>query len=685
MQKEEVQFRPQLLKFEEIIKELNGRNMKKANKLIANFSKSKFPKGCPPFLQTAKALELLFEDKYREAVNSARAIEKLQPTNEQIVDILYLIFDLSSREQDSHSLLVRLNKKFPQNLEHMINLLYLNLSLQKFAEAQMVAMSFFKHAKSPAATMVLATCCYLRAKKENSMVSYKLAIGFLDKVDEPFADTVTMKAKSMIELGNVKEALDFWHQESVQKIMSYDPISYKRLEITCYSKLGRNDDVAKVAESFLREINVDSIDEWKLVVKYHQDAQKLIDELYTEKNRGPRLAKIELYIQKGLDILPLLEEYISNYKDKECILGDLRPYLNDEVLSKLTENSNVYIKTLATNKFEVENIDTPKLASVLTQDALRKNDKKQMIEAFNACMKFVNKYDARVSLIRLAGLLGLTVYQNKLWHEQKLEGINYLSLASLYLNDHINNWDFQSLSKQLDQTDDYVLKSLQSFERQLQKSTKTLSFLVLEDAINFKYSIVKNINNYISYIINMWLKMVNNLDTINEFNAERFLDSKAIAELEERRDTTILPIYFRDENIQEMLLPSTSYLLNIFDPVVKALFYLKLSPSKVDEELSRITEPKWQAFTDFVKKGTFSISSDADIYVIGSIALANKIKGGKCSSELVSQLKNKLNEKAEMIKKSLHIEGLPDSIKETIEEQEKHLMFSVASIEKLFS
>lgn len=683
MQKEEVQFRPQLLKFDEIIKELNGRNMKKANKLISNFSKSKFPKGCPPFLQTAKALELLFNNKYEEAVTSAREIEKLQPTNEQIVDILYLIFALSNKEQDSHNLFTRLNKKFPQNMEHAINLLYLNLSMQKYAEAQMTAMSFFKQVKTTPAIMLLATCCYLRAKKENSLNFYKFAIGFLDKIDEPFADMVIMKVKSLIEMKKAQEALDYLHQEKVKEILNYDLISYKRLEIKCYLELGMNDEVGKVAESFLREINVDSIDEWKLVVKYHQNAEKLIDELYTEKNRGPRLAKIELYIQKGLDILPLLEEYISNYKEKDCVLGDLRPYLTNEILSKLTNSSNIYIKTLATNKFDIENIDTPKLASVFAEDALRKNDKKLMIDALNTCEKFSSKYDARVSMIRLCGLLGLTVYQNKLWHEQKLEGINYLSLASLYLNDHINNWDFQSLSKQLDQTDDYVLKSLQSFERQLQKSTKTLSFLVLEDAINFKYSIINNINNYISYIINLWLKMIDNLNTISEYNAERFIDSKKISELEERRDTTILPLYFRDNNLQEMILPSTSYLIKIFDPVVKALFYMKLSPSKVEEELSKITEPKWQAFVDFVKKGTFELTNDIDIYVIGSIALANKINGNKCNKELIIQLKNKLNEKADLIKESLRIDGIPKNIANTIEEQESHLMYAVKSVEKL--
>ena len=132
-----------------------------------------------------------------------------------------------------------------------------------------------------------------------------------------------------------------------------------------------------------------------------------------------------------------------------------------------------------------------------------------------------------------------------------------------------------------------------------------------------------------------------------------------------------------------LILPSTSYLIKIFDPVVKALFYMKLSPSKVEEELSKITEPKWQAFVDFVKKGTFELTNDIDIYVIGSIALANKINGNKCNKELIIQLKNKLNEKADLIKESLRIDGIPKNIANTIEEQESHLMYAVKSVEKL--
>ncbi|KAH0793024.1 TPR-like protein [Histomonas meleagridis] len=654
--------------------------------MISTFAKSKFPKDCPPFLQTARSLEFLFKNQLKEAVLLAREVDKLQPTNEQILDIISLIFSLTNKEKDKYAIFSRESKRFPNKLEVTLEFLYLNLSMSKFAEAQLLAMSIAKQILTDSSYMIVAMCCYLRAYQETPAKSppfFKFTVSFLDKVKTPNVDLAIMKVNSLIELKNYQQALDYLNDESIKKLLDFDHITYNRLKIKANLALGNTDEVAQIAESFLREINSDSLDEWKLVVKYHKDAEKVINDLANPKFRGHRLARIELYLQQKKDITPLIEEYISTFANRPFVFGDLKPYFTDEVLSKLYNCQDTVIQTFATNKFNVDKIDTPKLASILAEDAIRQNDTQKMLEAVNVCSEFETKCDSRIALIRLSGLLGLTVYQNKLWHQQKLEGINYLSLSSIYLNDHIRSWDFKSLTKQLNSTDDFVIKSLQSFDKHLQKSAKTQSYLVVKDAISFKGTIVNNLTKYTSYIINLWFKMLKDINIVCEYYPEEFLEDQLVDTLEERIDYSVLPIYFNDDTLKDKIYPSIRNLINVFDPIVKTLFYIKLNPSKVNEQINRIQNNKeWKLFVDFIQTGKVGdIEDDVNIYVIGSIAIAKKLLNNK--ENIKDKLMEKLKGQAEKLKDKINYQNLPQNIMDTIETQKNNIDEAVKEVEEI--
>lgn len=109
----------------------------------------------------------------------------------------------------------------------------------------------------------------------------------------------------------IEETLKYIKSKEVQDSLSHDPLHRSRLEIKIQTALGNFDAVGEKAAEILDTINADSIDEWKLAVKYYQDIENLIKKHNDGKLRGPQLAQIEHFInQKKFASISLIKELI---------------------------------------------------------------------------------------------------------------------------------------------------------------------------------------------------------------------------------------------------------------------------------------------------------------------------------------------------------------------------------------
>lgn len=688
----EQQFKPYFNKFNEVVTRIQTDEKKRTEKMMRDYAKTKFPKGCPPFLKLAEAYVHLTRHEYEKALAIAREIETTKPTEHIVCYNIIYIMKQCNLGEELLEIYKRLHERHTKETEVLKKIIIQQITLSHFAEAQTTVMQLIRNENSAENMLLAGTCSYFRAKAENSVIFYKMAVMFFDRSKILCQDIIEIKVDCLLAQGLYNEAIAFLQNAECEEKMSHDPISRIRTEMKIYEVQNQFDKVGELAVKFLNTINADSIDEWKLAVKYYPQVEALIQEKIEStkgKFRGPQLAKIELYKEKGQDITPLILEYANKYSGKPFLFGDIRPFLSPEIFSGLKGITDPALHCYINNSYPGEPTDE-RTTAMFAQSLLIKNDKTSFRQACDICAKYPKHPDTRIMLIILAGHLNATVAQLQLWTEQKLEAINYLSLGCFYLNSCINAWDFDSLKKLLSSTESFAFKGYVSFASNIDAAYNNFNFRAMEMANQFRGQLEQNMMLYCAHVVNMWLKFIDSVDEITAFKAEKLISLEKLDQLEIKVDDSVLPQYFNDPKLVELMFPSIKSVTQIFSTVNRVLIALKQNSKDMDsllDELQSIAgNTAWSSFVQYVKSNETTLdfgSTKPDIYVIGSIALVNSIT--KKGSNFNNQLKDLLNSASEQVESSIEINQFPELFKPTAEEQSNRIKDAVAKVQALLA
>lgn len=664
-------FRPQEHKYKEIALVIQSKNFKKAKKMLENFEKTALPKNCPPYFDILRVSLLLEEGKHEDAVVLARKIEQTQPTNQEVLEVLTNAFKQSAQVADAIKMYNRLCDTFPNSTEYLPHALFLTISVGDYENMQKIGLQIAKRIGKSSSYQIGGFCSYARAKHDKNSIFYKFAINLFDKFEATSPDTVELKFYSMMNLNNTSEAMDYLRSETSKKLFESDQLQYHRLEIKGMIALNKFEEAANIAENILETINNESLDEWRLVVKYHSNPESVIQKYLNDRSRGPDIALIELALKNHQDPFPFIKKYIDKYAGRPFVRGDLEKYFTQEILSQLKNVQDLNIKTLATNAPPAE-VSDEFTAILVAQDKIRNN---QFMEAYKTLVPYSTNNTAKFLMMRLSGMIGCTVNQRILWDELKLEGIHYLSLANTYLIDHMYTWNLKSLLTQLTQTYSYTFLGFQQFDMFITQAIFNQNYMAIDDLLEFRESLVRNLTSYFAYILRIWMMMLESIDRITAFKAEKFKTIDELASFEEKVDDSIIVLHYNDQKLKDIIFPTIVPIAKTFNQVVRILFAMKLNPESVDQEIG-LLEPiakntKWEPFVTFVKGGCQDIEErdDLDLYVIGSIAIASRIKG--TNESMKSQVINALVKAQNTLEASLNFDSWPSELQDKIEAQKE--------------
>ena len=628
----EAQLKPIVNKFNKLIDEIENGDPKRALKQVKAFEKTKFPPNSPPFVLTAHAVLHFKKGEYEQAVTLARQVEQEKPTELSVCNNVLHIFKHTNMTDDLQKLYARVREMRPNEPEIVLWDITLYLMLGDFAKAQECAMTLMKMEHKSVAIIFAACCAWLRATGTANPLFHKFAIAFLDKAREIVTpELLEMRIDSMIALGQVNEALQLMETNEVKEKLSYDMLSLLRTQIKAYTKSEDWPRVGEVAAKILREVNDDSLDEWKLVVKYHPQASEIIEEIAkkNEKLRGPQLARIELALKNGQDIVSLVHAYIEKYSGRGHLLGDIRPYLTPEVLAKLPDVTDVSVNCLKKNAFCGEVTD-PRTASMKAEELMIAGKFK---EAAEVCAPYATEPDTRCTLIRLAGLMNCSVAQRELWIDQKLEAIQYLSLSNWWLLDAMRCWDIQAMEYFLEKTSNFLVKGEAAFSGHVTAALNNFNAFTLLMCVRFRQELVNHPMSYMTNILLMWLKIMQGKEEPTLFKLEKIRNAADFSKFVPKFDESAIPLYFSDENLKKRMYPDIVETVQCFSAVMKVVLLLGVNSKISDEELDEctrvVTGTAWEPFAVFVKGGCKQLppAPDAGVVLFGSMALAAKYTG----------------------------------------------------------
>ncbi|OHT08128.1 hypothetical protein TRFO_23496 [Tritrichomonas foetus] len=682
-----VQLKPIIRKFTELLDNIEKGDPKRIPRLMKDFEKTKFPKFSPPFLKTANAFLANRNGETEKAIVLAREVADTKTTEGNICNTLIHIFKTFNESKYLTDVYQRIIDANPNEPDPLLWNLPFQLSISNFVKAQELAMKYVQlsknHIKDKEVSIIFAAVCsYFRAKFDKPMY-YKFAVKFIDSVTYRNPDLAEIKVNSLLNEDpnnrqNFETALSYLQTKEIADMFSYNPLQYLRMLIKIHKALGNNDKIGQLASQILREVNADSLDEWKLVVEHCQDAENIINELASknEKLRGPQLARIELALHQKKDALPFIIEYANKYSEKPYLLGDIKPYLTNDVLPKLADVKDSAIQCLVKNSFTGE-VDGERTANMRAQDLLRKNDRNSFIEAANVLSPYKDQSTSRVFLMRIAGLLGATTAQNKLWTEQKLEGIQYLSLLSLYFGNALRSWDLETLRTMAKHTISFCEKGTGQSTSHINAAINNYNFLVVDMATAFLRQITNNISLYGMKVINDWLHIIEDPANITPFKFEKYVPLEKVEQLEERTDESVFPLFFNDETLHSLVFPSARNEIKLISATTRILFAMKLAPSNVKEyvtELASITTgdaAEWKVFADFVQSEckTLNLESCNNVFVLGSLALAAKLANS--SADIKEKISSTVAAASENLIGSLKLDELPEVYKTENEGQTK--------------
>jgi hypothetical protein len=250
-----------------------------------------------------------------------------------------------------------------------------------------------------------------------------------------------------------------------------------------------------------------------------------------------------------------------------------------------------------------------------------------LFEAISVCLPFKDEPDMMIMLIRLAGLVGSPIGQHKLWSAHKLDAIQYLSLGHFWLADALRWWDFDTTSEMLQCTSTFSMKGKTTLLGNVAAAVNNFNFKGVEACALLRRQFERHPMNHAAIVIGMWLALIRKQAELTPMKQEKMLNREQFAALEDIRDESVIPLYFDDQNLRDLMHPSILRTIRAFSCVVRSLLALKFKPDDVDDVLNEITElgSPWTGFVSFVRSQEIEPNDQADVYVLGSIAMAAKL------------------------------------------------------------
>lgn len=662
----EQQLRPYIRRFEDIREYCKNNNIKEAKKIIAEQEKKKTQPNNLPFVELYKGAFALGQKNVEEALAYCEKIEEKKPNDALFLESFIKLYRSTGAEEECVPIYKRLVALCQKNVEALTQAIICMLISGYFNDAQETSMQLTRLAQVETSFLICATCCYFRALHEKPQF-YAFAAKFFEKAQPKQYDAIYMYVESMIKSNQAEKALAYVQSADVQKILSYDKMGLIRLEISCLQALGKTEEIGKLAEKFLRTINAESIDEWRLVVEHHPNALQVIQDLNKGKRRGPKLAEIDYQIKNGSDASDLIIDYANSRQNVGYLFGDLRKYVNDQNRQKLSAINDQALHEYITGEFigEVTNSRSAVIkAEHLLKEYSKTNDRKYLVEAGSTCALFDEAPECRLMLIRLATFFGATSFIGENQTKLKLEAIQFLSLGHVFAEGIINQLDIDEMKRISNLTEQFCFNSITGFNQFYQRCIDDRHFITLLQATNIRKEIMQHRIRYLYKVVDLWTSILENEKPEIVKNKMRVLtQTKSIEELVNKTDETALPLY---TDVQKLIYPDTLDLVK----GVSLLTQIILAEN-ADEKLVNDITVLYKDFADFVKEG--KVSEESSLFSLASMMMFAK-KHQKNVDQIIAVV-DKYNER-----KLKEIDELPSPFNKTVEEQKKRLEKAINTI-----
>jgi hypothetical protein len=165
--------------------------------------------------------------------------------------------------------------------------------------------------------------------------------------------------------------------------------------------------------------------------------------------------------------------------------------------------------------------------------------------------------------------------------------------------------------------------------------------------------------------IGTWLDVLRGETQLTDMKRERL----NIDALEDIRDESVLPLYFDSGPLREAIHPSVLQIVSTFVCVVKCL---------LGEEVD--LAGSWPEFAVFVREGEVAQSDKYDVWVLGSIAIAAKVRGK--IEQVREVIAEELRRAAERLETDLAMGKWPEFLERYRDEQRRRIAVAVNTVLK---
>ena len=346
---------PVFVEFKNALKDNDLKSARRLKQELYNLYRKK-PK-LPPFHRAAEMLYDSKAGKETECITEARYLAKLPDLYAEIAESVIDTFEKFNYPEELIEYLDDVHKRFKNDRNTTENLFTHLLLNSRFNQAQIVAMELYRIKKTTLHGLYAAAAAFLRARsiddeiekyeklnlnpdqienlKKQRQLYYNFAIKLVSQSEDKCIDGLQITIESLIELEQYDNAISILN-ENKDATFSPNMLTFYRLMIKCLERKKKDDNqIAETALKIIEEINSDSIDEWRLIVKYHTNPEQIIEK-YIEKYRGAFLAKIELELKQVLNkndlethvnqFYQFVLDYSNKYANKSFTFDDLLPY-----------------------------------------------------------------------------------------------------------------------------------------------------------------------------------------------------------------------------------------------------------------------------------------------------------------------------------------------------------------------
>lgn len=668
-------------KFIDFIALVRSRQFKKAEKLLKNISQIKKP-NIPQLVLAGQAFLDNNQLKEEQSVTQARTLVKSGFTEEIVFKIILEIFRTWNQDSDY---LAAYREYFPfgkTNLEFIHSYIYALLTLGHISEAKQISMSLPKINQNPTSYLYAGFCAYSNGIQTNNQFDFKLSARFFDHAKYAGEDVIKMHIRSLIKSGDINGAISILNAKQTPMTFKGNEISFRRIQMECIQD---KNELGNAAAEFLRKINHDSLGEWQIVVFNHENPESVIQEIIDlhpipRNHRGASIAALQLALKRedNEKFKTLFKEYTK--ESQLYVFQDLYPFFSGknpkslEIIKSIDVGEINDQRTKAYLSEQIPLYETTKYNFLVNvEHYLQQND---FNSALNLCLSssFDDNAEVKMTLLRVAGLVGLTSMQTRIWKELSFGDIQYLSFASLICQEQFDSWDFESIEHYSSEIMAFSLMSLNDFQNSLAVAMGNFSFFTVLDIIQFRASIINNLTNYYGLISIMFCELVRAPSKIlSQYQIGKIKTADQIKKLEERIDDSALPLYSSSESLKQLIYPSLFNLTLKLNACLLAMISIFNPPLKEEasKELKECGLVKLADYFDGKELERVCLSGLIEVSLAAMIAKARNDDPGKnLINETIIQVKNEQNERLDLL---LRFSDLSDDVKV----QKSHLLNSI--------